>query len=349
MTFKLYVDGPRWRAHTGAVVARTPGIVPVMKGNGYGYGRAFLAAEAARLDVDTVAVGEAHEVASVRDGGYQGDILVLMPYLPGVDAPPPGRPDPDDLVVRTVAGLDSLDALRGHRVVVELLSSMRRFGLSDDEVDRLPKVLDAVQLQGFALHLPLVDGEVSRVAEAQNAITRLRLAGLPVRAFWVSHLSAGELAELGAANPDVSVRARIGTRLWLGDPGATQARGTVLAVHRLRRGDRYGYRQRRAPRSGHLVVVSGGTSHGVALSAPTPAVGLTQRAKTVAIGGLEAVGRSLSPFTIGGTQRWFAEPPHMQVSMLWLPDDGPAPAVGSELVAEVRMTTCCFDEVVVED
>lgn len=348
MTFKLYVDGPRWRAHTGTVVAETPGIVPVLKGNGYGYGRAFLAAEAARLDVDTVAVGEAHEVASAREGGYQGDVLVLMPYLPGVDAPPSGQPDEDQRVVRTVAGLDSLDALPGHRVVVELLSSMRRFGLSDGEVDRLPKVLDSVLLEGFALHLPLADGEVSRVAEAQNAITRLRLAGLPVRTLWVSHLSAGELAKLGAANPDVFVRARIGTRLWLGDPGATQARGTVLAVHRLQRGDRYGYRQRRAPRTGHLVVVSGGTSHGVALSAPTPAVGITQRAKTMAIGGLEAAGRSLSPFTIGGTQRWFAEPPHMQVSMLWLPGGGPAPTVGSELVAEVRMTTCCFDEVIVE-
>ena len=120
----------------------------------------------------------------------------------------------------------------------------------------------------------------------------------------------------------------------------------MLAVHPLRRGERYGYRQRRAPRAGHLVIVSGGTSHGIALSAPT-AGGMGQRARAAGAGGLEAVGRSLSPFRVGGARRWFAEPPHMQVSMVWLPSVEPAPAVGSELDVDVRMTTTLFDRVVV--
>jgi hypothetical protein len=34
MTFTLYVDEPRWRAHLAATVAATPDIVPVIKGNG---------------------------------------------------------------------------------------------------------------------------------------------------------------------------------------------------------------------------------------------------------------------------------------------------------------------------
>ena len=71
--------------------------------------------------------------------------------------------------------------------------------------------------------------------------------------------------------------------------------------------------------------------------------------RTVGYGGLEALGRALSPFRVDGARRWFAEPPHMQVSMLWLPDGVGPPAVGSELDVDVRMTTCFFDRVVVSD
>jgi len=58
------------------------------------------------------------------------------------------------------------------------------------------------------------------------------------------------------------------------------------------------------------------------------------------------VNRSLSPFRWAGKQRWFAEPPHMQVSLLWLPSSVTPPAVGDELPVEVRMTTTHFDAVV---
>ena len=68
MTFTLYVDEARWRAHLAATVAATPDIVPVIKGNGYGLGNARLAAEAALLGVDTVAVGTVDELPAVRDG-----------------------------------------------------------------------------------------------------------------------------------------------------------------------------------------------------------------------------------------------------------------------------------------
>jgi alanine racemase len=344
MTFSLYVDRPRWRAHTDLMLAQTPGLVPVVKGNGYGFGRTLLAAESARLDVDVLAVGEPQEVASVR-ADFDGSVLVMSPYLDGSDVPA----EPDDRVVHTAATRQGLAALAGHRVVVELQTSMRRFGFSGSDLDQLSKLIDAVQLEGFALHLPMEEGDLGREAETQNAITRLRLGGLPVETLWVSHLSATELTALQVANPDVTFRSRIGTRLWLGDRGAASARATVLAVHALRRGDRYGYRQRRAPRSGHLLVVAAGTSHGIALSAPSPAAGLTQRARTVAIGGLEAVGRSLSPFLVDGAQRWFAEPPHMQVSMVWLPRGRVVPAVGTELDTDVRMTTTTFDRVVMND
>ncbi len=43
------------------------------------------------------------------------------------------------------------------------------------------------------------------------------------------------------------------------------------------------------------------------------------RAATLARGGLDAVGFVRSPYTIDGKHRLFAEPPHMQSSMLFLP------------------------------
>ena len=68
MTFSLYVDEERWRRHLREVVSSTPGIVPVVKGNGYGVGNARLAAEAALLGVDTVAVGTSDELPAVARG-----------------------------------------------------------------------------------------------------------------------------------------------------------------------------------------------------------------------------------------------------------------------------------------
>ena len=93
----------------------------------------------------------------------------------------------------------------------------------------------------------------------------------------------------------------------------------MLDVHSVRRGERVGYRQRRVSGDGHILIVSGGTAHGVGLEAPTAAASVRQRAIAMAKGSLDAAGMALSPFTIEGKQRWFAEPPHMQASMLFLP------------------------------
>ena len=75
------------------------------------------------------------------------------------------------------------------------------------------------------------------------------------------------------------------------------------------------------------------------------AASLRQRAVALAKGGLEAAGWALSPFYVGGRQRWFAEPPHMQCSMIWLPPNVKAPVVGDELDVDVRFTTTSFDQI----
>lgn len=342
MSLVLQVDAERWRGHLKAHAAAGPGLVPVAKGNGYGFGLARLAAEAAALGAGTLAVGSPEEVPAVAD--FPGDVLVLAPWRPDHPAPGPG----EQRRVRTVAHLDALEALRGSgaRVVVECLSSMRRHGIPAHEVAALAPLLEGLALEGFALHLPLArPGGRPHVSEVTSWIERLRAAGLPVERLWLSHLTPGELAELRVRHPGLELRPRVGTALWLGDRGALRVTASVLDVRPLARGDRFGYRQQRAERAGTLLVVSGGTAHGVGLEAPKAGGGLAGRVKVLGAAVLSAAGWSRSPFRVAGRQRWYAEPPHMQVSMLLLPAGVTPPALGDEVEVEVRMTATAFDRV----
>lgn len=339
MTFTLYVDEDRWRAHLRSVVDATPGIVPVIKGNGYGLGNRRLAQEAALLGVDTVAVGTSDELPVVRDV-FDGDVLVLTPAYPRPEADPTGR------VTQTVAHLETLRAATGSRVVLEAMTSMRRHGLTTDTVPLLAGLLPDVRTDGVAFHLPMDrHGGYDPAAEVAGWLDRLGAAGVPTDTAWVSHLTAADLVALRARFPRTTFRPRIGTSLWLGDRGALVARGTVLDVHPLARGQRYGYRRHRAVRDSHLVVVSGGTAHGVALEAPRSVRGPVGRSRALAMGTLAAANLSLSPFSWAGRQRWFAEPPHMHVSLVLLPASVTPPAIGDELDCEVRLTTLHPDTV----
>jgi hypothetical protein len=338
MSLTLHVDGARWLAHLTRTLEQTPGLVPVIKGNGYGFGLERLAAEATALDVDVVAVGEPEEVAAV-ESAYGGDVLVLAPWQPQLESPPA-----DVRVIRTVSSVDGLAALAGTgaRVVVELMTSMRRHGVLVDHLAGLAPLLGGLSFEGVALHLPM-GGD--HVAEARSLAEAARVH-LPLSTLWVSHLSSADVSALAADLPGVQVRLRAGTSLWLGDRGSFRARATILDVHRLARGTTYGYRQRRMLRDGTLLVISGGTSHGIGLEAPRGSKGIAARARSLAIGGLDAAGLALSPFTIAGKKRWYAEPPHMQVSLVLLPAGVTPPAIGDEVDVEVRMTTTHFDRIV---
>jgi hypothetical protein len=341
--FALHIETERWRANAAALTAKIPTIVPVAKGNGYGFGLAMLGAEVERLGCDTLAVGTLDEAPMVHDA-FRGDVLVLTPWHPAIDP----EPSDDDRLVLTASSLEAVRALsgRGRRVVVELLTSMRRFGLDEEAIALAVPDITALTLEGFALHLPIDDGDLPRVEEISSWVSTLRRHQLPTETLWVSHVSEAELATLHRRHPETRFRPRIGTALWLGDPDSYRAKGTVLAVHPTRRGVRFGYRQRKAPGDGHLLIVGGGTSHGVALSAPRSVTGVTSRLKLAAEGALEAGGRALSPFYIGGQRRWFAEPPHMQVSMVWLPSGATPPVVGDQVEVDIRMTTATFDRVI---
>ena len=73
MSFELHVDAPRWRRHLASVAGSTPGLVPVVKGNGYGLGRDLLAAEATSLGCDVLAVGTYDEVPQATLHPVAGD------------------------------------------------------------------------------------------------------------------------------------------------------------------------------------------------------------------------------------------------------------------------------------
>ncbi len=332
MTVALVVQAERWRAHLRAVRASVPHLVPVAKGNGYGFGVPTLAAAAADLEVESLAVGTPAEVDAAA--AFPGSVLVLSPWRPFESAPLD-----DPRVVHTVSRLDDLAALAGSgtppRVVVEVLTSMRRHGIPSAQLAQAAPLLDGVQLLGWSLHLPLVGDSTAQAVRLAAVARAVRQA--PV---WVSHVPPARLAEIGD-----DARLRLGTDLWLGARGAVTVQGRVLDVHRLRRGDTFGYRQRRASADAVLVVVSGGTAHGVAMRAPSAAGSWRQRGVTVAEAGLESLGRARSPFQLDGRFATFAEPPHMQCSMVWLPRGAPVPAVGDAVPVRMRHTTALVESI----
>lgn len=397
MSFIITIDTARWRANQDAVrdaiAAAGATVVPVAKGNGYGVGNVRLAAEAVRMGLDTVAVGTVHEAPDVLTAQPDVDVLVLEPITLRAEVadeawralcehPGAGR------VIHTVSSpeaaadiLELADPSTPRRVVLEGLTSMRRFGMTEDQVAAAVAALapaiasGAIVLEGLALHLPIAAPEQPRIgsmallsssnppepvvvgsARVHEVVAwgllwptlLTNLAGLAdCGSLWLSHLDDRECADTRACLPDLPIRLRVGTRLWLGDRGALRASGTVLAVHATAQGQAAGYHQRRAPRDGHVIVVSGGTSHGVALAAPRSVSKMRHRAAAASEGALEAAGMFRSPFHLPtGGHAWFLEPPHMHVSMLRIPRGTIPPPVGELIDCDVRFTTARPDAVV---
>lgn len=367
MPLTLYVDREAWRHHQLGQLEAEPDLVPVAKGNGYGFTVPVLARAAAGLGVDQLAVGTVEEAAAVL-GVFPGDLIVLESCL---DAPDP--PADDDRIVRTAASVDAVRKLAGHRMIIDCRSSLRRQGLAPAELALAAQALGggtggqgesegtresgslggatvpgAWRVEGFSLHFPLRrPPDSDPAAETAGWVEAVAAAGFAPRTFYVSHLGRAEIDGLRHAFPAVRFRPRVGTRLWLGAPEAVEARATVLDTFPVQRGDRLGYRQDRARRDGWLVVVSGGTVQGVGLEAPRRLRGIAARGRELLRWGLAAANRTRSPFTWQGRKQWFAEPPHILVSMLYLPRQCEPPEPGQEIPAELRHTMTHFDQVVI--
>jgi len=374
VSFTLHIHGEKWQTHLQSVVkavtsASGSSPVPVIKGNGYGLGQELLAATAMDLGADTIAVGTVFEIESVVSI-TQGDIVVLQPFDPRDSGAAAkwweiGEKFYSGRIIRTVSNLEALIELAtgagGVRMILEARSSMLRFGFTEPELvgalanSEIRSALAAgrIFIEGLSVHLP-----IERSALDSHAVEVMRWAGLweaetavwegyspPAPLIWVSHCTDSELATIRQSVSELIVRMRVGTRLWLGDRSALSAYGTVLAVHPVAEGVKVGYRQRSAGKNATLVVVSGGTANGIGLSAPSPTSSLRQRVTSFGIGALDATGRAMSPFKISGKQRWFAEPPHQHVSMLWLNNESVLPQIGDHISAEIRFTTTRFDSI----
>lgn len=335
MSFVLHVDAERWRSSHATASARYPGIVPVIKGNGYGFGAHLLCREAQSMGVSTIAIGTYVEAPEAL-AGFPDDVLIMEPYRASIHRDLPDLAN--RRLVHTVTSRTDLDSLRGvepaARVVVEGLTSMNRFG---DPVTSLSELVTAAEAEAVTLHLPLGTGHLDEIARFVDAVPA-------VQRWFVSHVSPDELSALRSRYPDHDFRPRIGTDLWLAEPASYEVKAHVLDVRAVDKGDRAGYRQRPLP-AGHLVVVSGGTSHGVAMESPASAATPRSRAIAVAEGVLEAAHKVRSPFTVSGATPRFAEPPHMQCSLLVLPPGLNPPAVGDTVPVRMRLTTTYPDAV----
>lgn len=227
------------------MVADVEGLVPVVKGNGYGLGREFLAGVAAEF-ADTVAVGSVHEL-DVVDAQPDLDVVVLTPAL---GPPPTTRPI---LTVGRQEHIDALDGWRG-RVIAKLASSMQRYGGSVELVDAARTAgLDVV---GVAVHPPLVGSDDERRADVERHLPDVD-ESIPV---WVSHLSAEAYRSLPSTH---RYRLRLGTALWHADKSDLHLEADVVDVRPVDAGERAGYRLVEVPGTGHLVMIGAGTAHGV--------------------------------------------------------------------------------------
>lgn len=333
----LHVDGERWRHHITHHVARYQGdLVPVIKGNGYGFGIPTLAREAATFEAQAVACYSAEEAAIIRSQ-FQADVLLLSPHQ-NLD---------EEWVIHTVAPVTSDDMNRStspRRFVVELLSPVKRHGFSISEISAaITQYSQHGICEGIAVHLP-IDQRESMVQWINHQMTQLKNLGiLPTQyrsTIWLSHISTEDLIALKKNWPEIRWRIRIGTDLWLGARTSLTATATVLDRHHIKSGERIGYRQY-SPGKGWLLVTAGGTAQGIGLEVPTGGV------KSLLKSLLRLFGWNPSPYSWNGKSLPFAEAPHMHNSLLYL-KEADAPEIGEEIGLNVRFTTTTFDEVVFE-
>jgi alanine racemase len=298
-----------------------PGVVPVVKGNGYGFGRARLAAAAGELGAEEVAVGTAHELADLPPGAATR--IVLTPALAAEL-----REVPLDAVV-TVGSRRQLEELvrsgtaAERRVIVKLRSSMGRYGLDPTELAVALADVEAASaaVHGVAVHPPLAGSSADHAVEVTSV---LAAAAVPEDiSLYVSHLDEAAYASLRSAHPLRPLRIRLGTALWHGDKSFLHLGADVLDARRVHRGERLGYRLVEVAADGWLVLASAGTAHGVH---PLPD------------------GRS--PFHFQRQRLSLLEPPHMHTSMLLAPCAGPVPAVGDVVDVQRPLTQTLVDRVV---
>jgi hypothetical protein len=314
VTVRLTVDERAWHAHVDATALATTGLVPVVKGNGYGFGRRTLMPRAAALS-DEIAVGTVFEAADVPSGRTA---VVLTPAL----HIPVDLPQGSVLTIGSVTHIEALRAAawRGP-VTAKLATSMQRFGARPDALtELLQRAAEAgLDVVGFAAHLPLAGTDDDRLTEVLRWLPLL-----PEGALSVSHLGPGAQHRLAEIAGRRTIRVRLGTSLWHGDKTMLHLGVDVCDIHRAVAGDPAGYRAAILPDDGWLVLAGGGSAHGIA-----------------------ALEDGRSPFHFARRRLAMVEPPHMHTTMLFAGDgEGPVPGVGEFLDLQRPLLGTDVDELV---
>ena len=289
-----------------------PGLVPVVKGNGYGFRRWNLMPLAGQL-ASEIAVGTVYEVRDVPVG------IVPIVLTPTLTVPPQSLPRN---AVLTVGSVQHVKALVHHgwsgNVMVKLRSSAMRFGIVPDELDEVLSALRAnhFTIHGYAIHPPLEGDPKNHVRDVERWL-RLIPNDAPI---YVSHLDAAMYAHIRERHPDRSFRIRLGTALWHGDKSMMQLSADVLDHHPVETGMRAGYRQVAIAGPGEIVLVGCGTAHGVRM-----------------------LDDGRSPFHYQRQRLNVLEPPHMHTSMLLLARGRPIPPVGEWIDVQQPLTRVQVD------
>lgn len=312
VTIRLAVHEAKWLAHVQSVARAHPGLVPVVKGNGYGFRRWNLMPLAGQLATE-VAVGTVFEV---RDIPTTVTPIVLTPTL----TPPPKNLPLNTIL--TVASPHHVVALTSAGwtgdVIVKLQSSMLRYGVARENLSSL---LDDVKnarftLRGFSFHPPLDGDPVAHLKEVEAWLPLLP-STLPL---YLSHFDSRLYEKLRTDHPHYDFRIRLGTSLWHGDKSMMQLSADVVDHHAIESGSRAGYRQVKVDGPGEIVLIGCGTSHGVF---PLPD------------------GRS--PFHYQRQRLNMLEHPHMHTTMLFVARGRPIPSVGEWIDVQQPLTRVQVD------
>ncbi len=303
MSLRLTVNEHAFRTHVGHTVGTTPGLIPVVKGNGYGLGRPFLMQLVSELlgPTQAVAVGTVFEAQDIL---APTPVYILTPIGEFDQVAIPSNAIP------TVASERDLTVLQNkgwkNPVVVKLASPMQRFGVAVHEFLSLVQHISAagLSIHSCALHLPLhrTDEEI-----AEQLATWMPLIPECVTVS-LSHISAIQLATQQEKFPDALFEVRLGTALWHGDKSFFSLHTEVLAVHSIEKGTAAGYHSTAAPTDGHIVVVAAGTTHGVS-----------------------PLENGSSPFHFEKQRLTLLEAPYMHSAMCFVPLGQPCPKVGDAI------------------
>jgi len=326
MTVRLTVDRAAWQDHVRATAAaHATSLVPVVKGNGYGYGRPLLFGAVEALGTRVVCVGTVHELGEVP--------ATLQPVVltPALTAPEPRSNGPEPvLTVGSLAHVAALDGWSGS-VMVKLQSSMRRYGAAPGDLGEVLRAVrrNGLTVAGLALHLPLHGSDDSRATEADDWLRALDSADvLPDAEVWLSHLGPAALAALAERHPRRTLRNRVGTALWHGAPRGPflHLGADVVQATEVRAGEAAGYRATPVPFDGTLLAIGAGSAHGVApLDADDPG--------------------HRSPFHFARQRLPLLEAPHMHTSLVMVPAGWPCPAVGDMVDLQRPLISTHVDEV----